>query len=327
MTDSSLGRIWVLADDRAGNSAQALGVAETLKIPFTVKEVHYNRWGRLPNLLRGASLRGVDALSRSILTPPWPDVAIAAGRRTAPILRWLKRCGCRLTVQIMDPGMPRDGLDLIAIPNHDASSLTGTNIIPITGAPHRISPTRLQQEADRWRRNFDHLPRPWIAVIVGGATKNRPFTAEMARTLAEPVARYACEKQGSIFLTTSRRTGEEPTKVLLDILPEPRFTYIWGNPGENPYFAYLAMADIIVVTGDSMSMCSEAVAAPAPVFIYAPSDAIAPKHARLHQELYTLGLAAPLEVLGDDGATPPVKPVIAGAASVIASEILKHLYA
>ncbi len=323
MTDSSFGRIWVLADDRAGNSAQALGVAEALNHPFTVKEIQYSRWARLPNQIRGASLLGVDALSRTALAAPWPDVAIAAGRRTAPILRWLKKQGCRLTVQIMDPGPPRSGLDLIAVPNHDGSHLSAPNIMHITGAPHRVSPTRLQHEADRWRDRFAHLPRPWIAVIVGGATKNRPFTPEMAHQLAVPVAQVACQMKASILLTTSRRTGDAPTRVLLDTLPEPRFSYVWGDQGENPYFAYLALADLIVVTGDSMSMCSEAVAAPAPVYIYAPPDTIAPKHARLHQELYAQGLAAPFEAISTAPNSPLIKSPYPGAASVIAAEVQK----
>lgn len=324
MTDPSLGRIWVLADDRAGNSAQALGVAEALGRPFTVKEIHYDRWARLPNLIRGATLLGVDALSRTALAPPWPDVAIAAGRRTAPILRWLKRRGCKLTVQVMDPGSPRSHLDLIAVPNHDALELNAPNILRITGAPHRVSSARLQQEAALWQERFAHLPHPRIAVIVGGATKNRPFTPEMARQLAEPIARAARQMNASILLTTSRRTGSAPTKVLLDTLPEPRFSYVWGDQGENPYFAYLALADLIVVTGDSMSMCSEAVAAPAPVYIYAPPEAIAPKHARLHQELYSLGLAAPLESLATASSTPLLKPPVPSASAVIAAEILKR---
>ncbi len=48
--------IWVLADDRPGNANQALGVAEALGLPFTVKSLAYNRLGRLPNFVLGASL-------------------------------------------------------------------------------------------------------------------------------------------------------------------------------------------------------------------------------------------------------------------------------
>jgi uncharacterized protein len=51
--------IWVLADDRPGNANQALGVAEALGWPFLVKSLRYGPLARLPNLLQGASLRGL----------------------------------------------------------------------------------------------------------------------------------------------------------------------------------------------------------------------------------------------------------------------------
>jgi mitochondrial fission protein ELM1 len=42
---------------------------------------------------------------------------------------------------------------------------------------------------------------------------------------------------------------------------------MWDMQGDNPYFGLLAMADVIVVTADSISMVSEAVATRAPVLL------------------------------------------------------------
>ena len=81
-------------------------------------------------------------------------------------------------------------------------------------------------------------------------------------------------------------------------MPEPKFFYGWGNKEiENPYFGFLALADHIIVTGDSVSMCSEACAAEAPVYIYAPQGTVGKKHALLHRELYREGCA--VELTGD----------------------------
>src|SRR5262249_32283033 len=83
--------IWVLADDRAGNVAQTLGVAEALGRPFVTKTLRYTRLAKLHSLLMGASRLGLNAESRAMLKAPWPDLVIAAGRRTAPVARWIKR--------------------------------------------------------------------------------------------------------------------------------------------------------------------------------------------------------------------------------------------
>ncbi|MBC7905941.1 MAG: mitochondrial fission ELM1 family protein, partial [Rhodospirillaceae bacterium] len=114
--------VWVLADDRAGNVGQCLGVAEALGWPFVVKQIRYGGLGRLPNVLRGASLLGIDGDSAAGLVAPWPRLVIAAGRRTAPVARWIKRQSGAKLVQIMDPGPGgRAEFDLIAIPAHDAA--------------------------------------------------------------------------------------------------------------------------------------------------------------------------------------------------------------
>ena len=42
---------------------------------------------------------------------------------------------------------------------------------------------------------------------------------------------------------------------------------MWDFSGDNPYFGMLALADLIVVTQDSVSMISEAAATTAPVMI------------------------------------------------------------
>ncbi len=288
--------VWVLADDRTGNVSQCLGVAEALGWPFEVKTIRYGRLAALPNVVRGASLIGLDASSRATLAPPWPRVVIAAGRRTAPVARWIKRrSGGAFLVQIMDPGMPgRGDFDLIASPAHDRRS-PGGNILEIVGAPHRVTPARLAAEAELWAPRFAHLPRPWVAVIVGGATRRRPFSVEMAAGLGAQVAHLAAGAGGSVLLTTSRRTGAEQEKALAAALPEPRWLHLFGQGGDNPYFGFLALADAIVVTGDSVSMCCEACAAPAPVFLWAPTGWVAAKHARLHARLFQLGLARPLE--------------------------------
>lgn len=287
--------VWVLADDRAGNVAQCLGVAEALDWPFTVKTIRYDRWGRLPNVVRGSSLLGVAAESRAALRAPWPHLVLAAGRRTAPVARWIKRqSGARL-VQIMDPGPGgRGDFDLIAVPAHDGTGLVADNILSITGAPHRVTPAKLAQAAELWRPRFAHLPRPWVGVIVGGTTRQRVFTDAMAGDLGRRTAALAAG--GSLLVTTSRRTGESAEAALLDALPEPRLVHSWRNGGDNPYFGFLALADALVVTGDSVSMVCEACATPAPVYVFAPPGLVVPKHARLHAQLYQQGLARPLEV-------------------------------
>ncbi len=290
--------IWTLTDDRAGNVAQALGVAEALQRPFVTKDIRYTPLARLPNIVTGARLVGLTPESRMALTPPWPDVVVAAGRRTAPAARWIKRHAGKpvIIAHLMNPGRSgAEEFDLIAVPRHDCVVPGGDapNVLRTTGAPHRLTELRLKSAADVWSARLSHLPRPFVAVIVGGATHSKPFPAALAVELGRKISGLTAAAGGTVLLATSRRTGRDAERALLEAIPEPRKTFFWSDGGDNPYFGFLALADAVVVTGDSVSMCSEACATPGPVYIYAPDGMVAPKHARLHKNLYELGFARP----------------------------------
>lgn len=300
MTETGQNRIWVLADDRPGNVNQAVGVAEAMACPFKRIDISYGGAARLPNFIRRASLLGVTPRSREKLQAPWPDLVIAAGRRTAPVARWIKRQsgGKTRICQIMRPDGGEREFDLIAVPAHDGVR-PAENVLEIPGAPHRISETRLVLEGKAWQGKFQGMPRPLIALIVGGSTKKTRFTAAMARDVTETAINAARYNGGSLLVTTSRRTGRENEALIAELLEKahvPFHLHGWNSTEDNPYFGFLALADILIVTGDSVSMCCEACAALGGVYIYAPDGIAAPRHRRLHQNLFDRGFARPLAV-------------------------------
>lgn len=309
---------WVLADDRAGNRAQCLGVAEALGWPFTVKEIRYGGTVRLPNHVLGASFAALTAASRATMTAPWPGLVIAAGRRTAPVARAIKRRsrGQTFLVQLMNPDGGDAAFDLIAVPRHDRHR-PAANVIETLGAPHRASVAMLARAGKEWAPRLAGLPRPRVALLVGGITKKKPFTDQIARDLAATACCLA--SSGSLMVSTSRRTGEAADD-LIAALSVPSFVYRWNDGGENPYFGFLAHADAIIVSGDSMSMCSEACATRAPVYIYAPPGYATAKHLRLHQALYAGGYARPLGSRLERWTHPPLNP-----AAEVAAEIVRRM--
>ncbi|MGD9638454.1 MAG: mitochondrial fission ELM1 family protein [Alphaproteobacteria bacterium] len=311
-------KIWVLADDRIGNVNQALGVAEAVGWDFSVINITYNSLIKLPNFIIGATTLGVNKSGLKDIKEPWPDVVISAGRRSSNLARYIKKQSSKKTVlvQIMYPGLWKNSdFDLIVVPNHDGIR-DAANIMKITGSPHRINKMRLEKEKLKWEESFSELPRPYTVLLVGGKTKNKPFTVEMAADLAEK-ANHITEN-GSLLITTSRRTGDEQTKALLENIRVPANIYQWSDKTENPYFGYLALADKIIVTGDSVSMCTEACSIDVPVYIYAPDDFAAPKHQRLHKELCEKGYA---QMLNDNSDAFFTKKVYANPANEIAKKI------
>ena len=82
--------IWILADDRAGNVNQLLGIVEALGETYERKDIRYTKWVKLPNFLRGASFLGITQESQNALVAPYPQVILSAGRRTFPVALAIK---------------------------------------------------------------------------------------------------------------------------------------------------------------------------------------------------------------------------------------------
>jgi len=306
----------VLADERPGNLNQALAVAEALAWPFVVKPLRYGPLARLPNGLLGASLLGLTKATRAALAPPWPELVIAAGRRAAPVARWLKRRHPNaFLVHLMWPGSARE-LDLVAAPAHD--DLTERpGVIRTLGVPHRITPERLDAAAAALAPRLGELPRPRIACLVGGSNRAMRFTPDDALGLARRASALARERGGSLLVTTSRRTGAACTAALARGIAAPHLLHRWSpDPADNPYPGLLGAADAVIVTADSASMCSEACASGRPVFLYRPAGGVSAKLARLHAALEAAGHLRPLGAAWPASRPPPLDPASLVAAAI-----------
>lgn len=293
-------RIWAVSDGRAGIEAQVLGLAEAVA---RLRPAHISTrrigWryglGRLPWRLIPPAARTGDPIEA-----PWPDIWIAAGRATLPLstrmLTWAQ--GKTFVVQVQAPRAPLARFDLVVPPEHDG--LSGDNVFPILGAPNRISAEKLAIERARFAERLDPLPHPRVAVIVGGKSKAYDLPVRAATEMAAAIARGVAAAGGSILLSYSRRTPAPARKAMTAALAElPGI--IWDGTGENPYFAFLAAADAILVTEDSTNLATDAATTGAPLFTM-PIPGHSPKLARFHDELRRRGIARPY--VGDLTAEP-----------------------
>lgn len=278
---------WVLHDGKAGMASQALGVAEAAGFSFIEKRLDIRfPWTCLPPRLWFLPF----AAAEPTLSPPWPDLVIGCGRNTAmPALAIRRASGGRtLAAQIQDPGIGRCEFDLLVVPEHDR--LRGPRVIVTRGAVHRVTRARLAAEGRRFPA-FAALPRPILSVLIGGANKAYRLTLRRLGEIADAVAGILRTQGGSALVTPSRRTGAAGIGLLRDRL-ENLPAAIWDGCGENPYFAYLALADAFMVTADSVSMISEAAATGNPVHIL-DLDGGNAKFARFHTAMQAAGITRP----------------------------------
>lgn len=286
--------IWAMSDGRAGIEAQAVGLAEAVarhrKAQVTVKRIGWKgNLGRLPWWLTLFPRRWLTP--ESDISEPWPDILIAAGRATLPLAIRMKKWsgGKTFVVQIQDPRVPAHFFDLVVPPNHDR--LKGDNVVSIIGAPHRVTAAKLSGEYARFADAIDPLPHPRAAVLIGGRSKAFDLTPERAAKIAADIQLALEAEGGSLLMTFSRRTPEQ-AKALLTARLKHLPGIIWDGAGDNPYFAFLAGADYILVTEDSANMATEAASTGKPVFIL-KMEGQSLKFRLFHEELERHGAARP----------------------------------
>lgn len=292
--------LWALFDNRRGSVGQAQGVIDALPsgIEVVEKKLVYNKLSGLPNWLRGRTLLGLDKESQKEITEPWPDYVLSISRRTVPVARYIKKQNFRTKlIQLMHPG--HTGLkdfDLVVVPEHDKNKEHSDNIHYIIGCPHRVTPKYLSDAKNKWAEKFADLPHPITALIIGGAIKGKPFSKDNALSLGLAVKKFKQQDKGSLLITTSRRTGSESEKIILEQLKDiPQFDYLWGDTSDNPYSGFLACADNIIVTGDSVSMCCEATGTGKPIYLFTGQNWLSDKHMRFVRSLCETGCAVMLD--------------------------------
>lgn len=284
--------IWVVTDGRAGNAAQALGLAEAIALQqsahITVKTVPLKRWAavvpaRLSHLM-GASKTGWPFLGIAAeadpLGAPWPDLIVSAGRRAAPVVAALKKLYGIAVVQLLDPQMPASAFDAVVVPQHD--DLTGDNVLRSLGALSRQTRDTLDAAGKAWTCPMAGLKVPRLAVLIGGPSKSARFTDADGRKLVQ--ALDGLVNRFGLMISTSRRTPDGLTAELKTALNGKAFVWSGAADGPNPYPGMLGPAVAVLVTEDSVNMASEAASTGKPVHIF-PITSVAGKLKRFQEAL------------------------------------------
>jgi mitochondrial fission protein ELM1 len=128
-----------------------------------------------------------------------------------------------------------------------------------------VTPERLAAAAAEWAPRLSHLPRPLLGVLIGGSNGRFRLDLATAGLLASQLAALARAGIG-VALTPSRRTDQAVRDLLAREIGGAG-GYVWDMQGDNPYFGLLGLADALLVSMDSVSMISEAVATGAPVML------------------------------------------------------------
>lgn len=250
-------KILGITDGSAGMVAQIVALAEALGLQAEMKVISIPKPLRyLPNLIFDFFPFLYSFLPAfPSLKPEAQTLIISCGRKAALVAASLrKQAKNTKVIHIQDPQMSPDNFDLVVAMAHD--KIIGENVIKTKFALHNITPEKLAVAAQKFAPVFASYPKPQIAVLLGGSTNKYTLTPARMQALIAALQQV----QGSLLITTSRRTGADNIASLKAAFAGNSKVYIYDatDKQENPYMGLLACADEIIVTNDSVNMMTEA---------------------------------------------------------------------
>lgn len=263
-------RTWVMLSDKRGDNGQVETIVSALSWP-----VEYRNLYMLPEWVLGKpryrpSLDHLDMQRSDPLHAPWPDLIITVGRRPSMAALWVRKQSgnhTRIVLVGKPSGHMLDFSLVVASAENQMPPLH--NFLPTTLPLMRLDPDAVSCAAQQWRERFDQLPRPLIAMLVGGPTNPFVMNRAVANDLVAMAHWVVNELGGTPYVTTSRRTTPELVEVLRRDLPAQAVFYEWSTENEeNPYRALLGSADGFIVTADSVSMMVEVIYLHKPLAIF-----------------------------------------------------------
>ena len=268
--------VWALVDGDPGRDAQVRRLADALGWDFVEKRLAYKALSKLPNLVRGASLSGLDLDRTDALIAPWPDLAIAAGRRAAGVAAWVKRQGGGRT-RVVQLGRPEAGYNLfdliVAQPQHRLP--VRDNVLHVTAPLALRNDAAAKALVARWAGSLRDVPAPRSLLVLGSGKPPYVVDARVAGRFAERARARLDDVGGGLVVWIEPGTGEAARRALLERLGDVPVLSDHDLAGEaGAREALVRAADRAFLLGDDVDLLAAACAAAKPVDLFEPPQRV-----------------------------------------------------
>jgi mitochondrial fission protein ELM1 len=297
----------------------------------------------VPNIIRplgvGINFKKSDNLV-SISAEDVPDVIVSAGRRSAGVALFLKKYFMLKfarkvkLITILNPNYSFKNFDLVILPMHDIASkerknTRGGNVMYINGSLCEDTIKIPDSVRNYWQDKFAGNG-PFFSLIVGGNTKNGKIDPHKFAMIVEKLSNYTGDRDGTLLVSTSRRTSAECLGEIGNHLKCRHHIYDWSAPYSipNPYYLFIEKSSIVFLTGDSISMISEIFTVNKPAYVYMPYELTGKKHSRFLRDLLELGVIREIKLETDkieEFKSPSVLNELRRVTEFIKNNILNHV--
>ncbi|OGX23842.1 MAG: hypothetical protein A2Y03_02160 [Omnitrophica WOR_2 bacterium GWF2_38_59] len=208
------------------------------------------------------------------------DFFISCGSSIAGLNSLVSKDHNAKSIVVLKPGLLRfNRFDLVVLPQHDEPEKKDLKArMAITkAAPNLITKEYLAEQSALLEKRYSHLKenvRVKIGLFVGGDSNNVFISENQIRVLINQIKNVAKDLKASLLVTTSRRTPSRIEQMLYRELKKNIVCplLIIANQDNVPEAVggILGLSDIVVVSGDSISMISEAASSGKKTIVFLP---------------------------------------------------------
>ena len=207
------------------------------------------------------------------------DAVVSAGSSLAAVNLACAYENQARSIAIMRPGVfSGRQFDLVIMPEHDRPR-PQKNVVVTVGALSHITREDLESDFNKLaaacpslRGEARRVPR--IGLLLGGDSKNYALTPSLAAFVCDQMEKALDGLGAELVITTSRRTAPAVADVVKGhFRQDPRCRLIVVAREHNPegtVDGIFFWSDVLVVSGDSISMVSEACTSGRPVVVFEP---------------------------------------------------------
>jgi lauroyl/myristoyl acyltransferase len=207
------------------------------------------------------------------------DYVVSCGSQGAGVNFILSQNHLAKSISILTPGLlSQERFDVVVLPQHDKpKTMRRARLISPKVSPNLINTVYLKEQSEGLMKRYSHLKgnvRIKFGVLIGGNTQGVKFDGAQIGELMSQIKEAALHYNADILLTTSRRTPGEIEQIILKGLKnfERCSLCIIANQRNIPEAVggILGLSDLVIVSGESISMVSEALSSGKCTIVFSP---------------------------------------------------------
>lgn len=209
------------------------------------------------------------------LMKTYAEFIVSCGSGLAPVNIYMSKENNARNVVVMKPGIPftMRKFNYVIVPRHDMVR-PRKNIVTTALAPNLVDEKALESAAEKFKGATRSGKSRAIGLLIGGDSPEFTISSGLLKKVLGDVLKSCESNDADLLVTTSRRTNAQQAQVLKDVLNNnPRCKLLVVANEKNPegtLAGILALSNVVVVSGESISMISEAVLSGKKTVVFTP---------------------------------------------------------